>query len=61
MQANSKYTRFASLVITTLVASPEGIRFLAEDKLLKQIADGLALLDPASPSFVLCQDMLIHF
>lgn len=43
-----KYTKLACLIITTLLASPDGVRYLAEDKLLRQIAECLVQLDPVS-------------
>lgn len=45
LQANSRYTHFGCVIITTLLASPEGVRCLSEDKLLRQITDGLMALE----------------
>lgn len=45
-QNTVKYTQLGCTLITTLLASPDGVRYLAEDKLLRQIADSLVQLDP---------------
>ncbi|KAI5479428.1 cytosolic regulator Pianissimo [Pseudohyphozyma bogoriensis] len=44
-----KYTQLGILAINTLLANPDGVRYLAEDKLLPQLADCLAQLDPLAP------------
>ncbi|TPX33890.1 hypothetical protein SmJEL517_g03313 [Synchytrium microbalum] len=45
-KANTKYVRIGCELLKTLVASPEGVRILSENKLLEQIAECLAQLDP---------------
>lgn len=47
-QNTIKYTKLGCTIITTLLASPDGVRYLAEDQLLRQIADCLVQLDPVS-------------
>lgn len=37
-------------LLQTLLANPDGIRYLVEDKLLRQIAEGFAQLEPGSPT-----------
>ena len=43
-----KYVRVGCALIHSLLQSPEGIRFLADSKLLRQIAECLAQCDPVS-------------
>lgn len=44
---NVRWVRLGCSLLTTLLASPDGIRFLAsEDDLLKQIVKCFAQLDP---------------
>ncbi|CAI4219061.1 unnamed protein product [Parascedosporium putredinis] len=43
-----KYVRAGCALMHSLMQSPEGLRFLAESKLLKQIAECLAQCDPAT-------------
>lgn len=45
-QQSVKYTQLGCTLLTTLLASPDGVRYLGEDKLLRQIADCLLQLDP---------------
>lgn len=45
---NEKYTQVGSALIETLLDTPEGVRYLAGNKLLRQIAECLAQLDPTS-------------
>lgn len=47
-QQTAKFTQLACTTLSTLVANPDGVRYLLEDKLLPQIADCLAQLDPVS-------------
>lgn len=42
---NNKFTRFACSLITTLLGTADGVRFLLEDRLFQQIADCLSLLE----------------
>ncbi|KIY71243.1 hypothetical protein CYLTODRAFT_140340 [Cylindrobasidium torrendii FP15055 ss-10] len=47
IKANGKWVRLGCSVLTTLLASPDGVRYLAtEDLFLKQIVKGFAQLDP---------------
>jgi hypothetical protein len=43
---NEKYVRVGCALIHTLLQTPEGIRYLADNKLLRQIAECLAQCDP---------------
>lgn len=43
-----KFVKLACTTITTLLANPDGVRYLLEDKLLRQIAECLIQLDPVS-------------
>ncbi|KFY58839.1 hypothetical protein V496_05935 [Pseudogymnoascus sp. VKM F-4515 (FW-2607)] len=45
---NQKYIKVGCALIKTLLQSPEGVKYLAENKLLRQIAECLAQCDPAS-------------
>lgn len=45
---NEKYVRVGCALIHTLLQTPEGIRYLADNKLLRQIAECLAQCDPVS-------------
>lgn len=45
-QANLRWTRLACSLLTTLVSTPDGITFLSQDRLLRQIAECLSQLDP---------------
>ncbi|GEM10208.1 cytosolic regulator Pianissimo [Rhodotorula toruloides] len=42
----NKWTTLGCALITTLLASPEGTAYLAEDRLVRQIAEALFQLDP---------------
>ncbi|KAK9462957.1 Rapamycin-insensitive companion of mTOR, N-term-domain-containing protein [Lipomyces oligophaga] len=46
--ANQKYVRAGAVLIKTLLANAEGVKYLTENKLLRQIAECLAQLDPMS-------------
>lgn len=43
---NQKYIKVGCALIKTLLQSPEGVKYLAENKLLRQIAECLAQCDP---------------
>lgn len=45
---NQRYVRVGCALFTTLLASPEGVKYLGGNKLLFQIAECLAQLDPVS-------------
>ena len=45
---NQKYVKVGCALINTLLQTPEGIRYLADNKLLRQIAECLAQCDPVS-------------
>ncbi|THG99686.1 hypothetical protein EW026_g2711 [Hermanssonia centrifuga] len=45
---NIRWIRLGCLLISSLVASPEGLRFLAEDDFLNQIVKSFAQLDPSN-------------
>ena len=46
-QSNTKWVRLGCSLMTTLIASPDGVRFLAtEDQFLAQIVKSFAQLDP---------------
>lgn len=47
-QQSVKFTQLGCTILTTLLANPDGVRYLMEDKLLPQIADCLVQLDPVS-------------
>ncbi|BGP33786.1 hypothetical protein JCM10296v2_005591 [Rhodotorula toruloides] len=42
----NKWTTLGCALVSTLLASPEGIAYLAEDRLVRQIAEALFQLDP---------------
>ncbi|EPX70512.1 rictor [Schizosaccharomyces octosporus yFS286] len=46
--ANHKYINVGCLVFKTLLANPEGVKYLSESKLIKQIAEALSQLDENS-------------
>lgn len=55
-QPNYKWVRLARALLTTMLINPEGQKFLADDKLLRQIVECLTELDqyagqPASQPF----------
>ena len=55
-QGNAKWVKLGCAMLTTLLASPEGVRLLStEDEFLQQIRTSFAQLDPvlAKPRFVL--------
>lgn len=43
---NRKYIRLGCVLINTLLANPDGVKFLMEDKLLKELRECLDQLDP---------------
>ncbi|GAA5864925.1 hypothetical protein JCM8547_004239 [Rhodosporidiobolus lusitaniae] len=43
---SAKWTHLGCLMLSTLLLSPDGVQFLTEDKLLRQISDCLFQLDP---------------
>lgn len=43
---NQRYVQFGCLLLETLLASGEGVRYLSESKLLRQLSECLAQLDP---------------
>ncbi|KAH8821542.1 Rapamycin-insensitive companion of mTOR, N-term-domain-containing protein [Xylogone sp. PMI_703] len=45
---NQKYVTVGCALINTLLHTPEGVRYLADNKLLRQIAECLAQCDPTS-------------
>ncbi|KAH7308090.1 Rapamycin-insensitive companion of mTOR, N-term-domain-containing protein [Stachybotrys elegans] len=45
---NQKYVKVGCALMNSLLQSPEGIKFLADSKLLRQIAECLAQCDPTS-------------
>ncbi|GAA6004172.1 hypothetical protein JCM10207_002465 [Rhodosporidiobolus poonsookiae] len=44
--ANDKWTDLGCSLLSTLLSNPDGVQYLAEDKLLRQISDCLFQLDP---------------
>jgi rapamycin-insensitive companion of mTOR len=48
-RAAEKYIRIGCALMHTLLQTPEGVRYLADNKLLRQIAECLAQCDPVSP------------
>ncbi|KAK4705182.1 rapamycin-insensitive companion of mTOR, partial [Phenoliferia sp. Uapishka_3] len=61
----AKYTQLACTILTTLIANPDGVRYLMEDKLLPQIADCLSQLDPLgnvpAPDIVFSKERMDRF
>ena len=51
-QANDRWVRLGCSFLTTLMASPDGLRFLAEDEFLKQIVKSFTQLDPVIASLL---------
>ncbi|KAL1921894.1 uncharacterized protein VTP21DRAFT_10536 [Calcarisporiella thermophila] len=49
-KGNKRYVKIGCALLTTLLASADGTRYLAENKLLQDIADCLTELDPLSAS-----------
>ncbi|GAA6003547.1 TORC2 complex subunit TSC11 [Rhodotorula paludigena] len=47
-QDSTRWTQVGCTLVRTLVSSPDGVAYLAEDKLLRQIADCLFQLDPSA-------------
>ncbi|KAG5438731.1 hypothetical protein PCANB_002451 [Pneumocystis canis] len=45
---NQRYVKIGQMIFTTLLANPEGVRYLSNSKLLRQISECLAQLDPIS-------------
>ncbi|KAK9469902.1 Rapamycin-insensitive companion of mTOR, N-term-domain-containing protein [Lipomyces arxii] len=45
---NARYIKAGSVLFKTLLANPEGVKYLMENKLLRQVAECLAQLDPMS-------------
>lgn len=50
---NQKYVRVGCALIHTLLQTAEGVKYLADDKLLRQIAECLAQCDPVSDLVVM--------
>lgn len=50
VQNNEKFTTLGCKMISTLLANHEGVRFLADNKFLHQVAEILVDLDPVSQS-----------
>lgn len=49
IQANHRWVKLGCSLMSTLMASPDGVRFLStEDPLLKQLTKSFAQLDPVS-------------
>lgn len=44
-QPNHKWVQLACALMTTMLATPEGLKYLGEDKLLKQLGDCFAELE----------------
>ncbi|GAA5961649.1 hypothetical protein JCM3765_000463 [Sporobolomyces pararoseus] len=49
-ETTAKYTKVGLSMINTLLSDPQGVQYLAEDKLLSQIADCLLQLEPIGTS-----------
>lgn len=47
-KSNIRWVRLGCLFIASLLASPDGLRFLTEDDFLNQIVKSFAQLDPVS-------------
>lgn len=43
---NQKYIKFGCLLLNTLLANPDGVKYLTESKLLRQLSECLAQMDP---------------
>lgn len=48
-KVNQKYVQVGCALITTLLSTDVGVKYLADSKLLRQMAECLAQVDPASP------------
>lgn len=48
LNANRRFVRLGCLLLSTLAATPEGLRVLAEDRLLRELRECLDQLDPLS-------------
>lgn len=49
-QPNHKWVKLACTVLSTMLANPEGIKYLTEDKLLRQMVECFNELDQVSDS-----------
>lgn len=45
LQSNEQWTRLACTLLETLLQTPEGYEYLAEDQMLRQIAESLFQID----------------
>lgn len=43
---SQRYVKFGCLLLNTLLANPEGVKYLTESKLLRQLSECLAQMDP---------------
>lgn len=48
-QPSHKWVKLGCTLLSTMLANPEGVRFMTEDKLLRQILDCFAEIDQVSP------------
>lgn len=48
LSANRRFVKLGCLLLSTLAATPEGVRVLAEDRLLRELRECLDQLDPLS-------------
>lgn len=51
---NQRYVRVGCALIHTLLQTPDGVKFLMDNKLCRQLAECLAQLDPVSDRSVAC-------
>ena len=54
---NQKYVRVGCALVHTLLQTPEGVKYLADNKLLRQIAECLAQCDPVSYFMYIMQNI----
>ena len=48
-ERNHKWVQLACGLVSTMLTTPEGLKYLREDKLLKQLADCFIELETVSP------------
>lgn len=53
-QANTRWVRLGCMLLNDLLASPDGLRFLAEDEFLEQLMKSFAQLDPVCYHLIFC-------
>lgn len=58
-KANQRYVRIGCALLKSLLQSPEGVQYLSESKLLRQLAECLAQLDTVGFPYCVMRDRLL--